>query len=90
LKTEGKTVSSRNVSKTRTIRKESANAAENRAPKRRCYRLTPTGFVRTSLPTPEQEQKLLEQQAAMFTPDGQFRRIQELRETWQTERSKHS
>lgn len=45
-------------------------------------------WVQTENPTPEQARSMAEQQARMFTPDGQFRRVVEIREAMQAKRGK--
>ena len=44
-------------------------------------------WVQTENPTPEQARSMAEQQAAMFTPDGQLRRVAEIREAMKAARS---
>lgn len=44
------------------------------------FRLKDGKWERTKNPTPEQSRSLAEQRARMFTPDGQFRMVVEIRD----------
>ena len=54
------------------------------------FRLNPDGGDPIPIPPPteEQQRSMDEQKERMFTPDGQLRRVVELREAWQTAQSK--
>lgn len=47
------------------------------------YRKTPEGWVPCEPPTPEQRRSMEEQRQRMFTPDGNLRRVIEIREAFQ-------